>query len=57
MRDSPQVKSVAQTFALLKILALENKHIEEGKTAPLTEVVARLRSRLERRSNRVPRKG
>jgi hypothetical protein len=36
-------------MALLKILALGNRQIEEGKVAPAAEVVKRLRARREDR--------
>jgi prevent-host-death family protein len=38
-----------ETMALLKILALGNRQIEEGKVAPAAEVVKRLRARREDR--------
>jgi len=37
--------SSQETLALLKILALGNRQIEEGKVQPATEVFKRLRAR------------
>jgi mRNA interferase MazF len=36
-----------ETLALLKVLALGNRQIEEGKVQPATDVVGRLRERLD----------
>jgi hypothetical protein len=34
-----------QTLALLKVLAIGNRDVEQGRVKPVTEVVARLRAK------------
>ena len=38
-------ETTQETLALLKILALGNREIEEGKVKPIAEVVRRLQAR------------
>ena len=45
IQDVASYEETQETLALLKILALGNKDIEAGRTAPVAEVVARLRSK------------
>lgn len=45
IQDIASFEETQETMALLKILALGNREIEEGKTKPLHEVAARLRAR------------
>jgi len=45
IQDIDSYERNQETLAMLKILALGNRQIEEGKVAPATEVLARLRSR------------
>ena len=44
MQDIASYESTQETLALLKILALGNREIEEGKVAPVADVVRRLRA-------------
>ncbi len=39
-----------ETLALLKILAIGEKQVEQGQTYPLSEVIAEIRRRQSRRS-------
>lgn len=45
MQDIATYESTQETLALLKILALGNQEIAEGKTRPIADVVRRLRSK------------
>ena len=45
LQDVTSFEQTQETLALLKILALGNVEIEEGKTAPVAEVIARVRRR------------
>jgi len=45
VQDIAQYEQTQETMALLKILALGNRQIEEGKTKPAAQVFKRLRSR------------
>lgn len=48
MQDVASYDETQETLALLKILALGNREIEEGKVKPIAEVVNRLRSKKTR---------
>jgi prevent-host-death family protein len=45
MQDIATYENTQETLALLKILALGNQEIEEGKVTPLANVARRLRSK------------
>ena len=45
IQDIESYEQAEETMALLKILALGNRQIEEGKTAPAADVIQRLRER------------
>ncbi len=45
MQDVATYEETQETLALLKVLALGNREIEEGKIKPIAEVVARLRAK------------
>ncbi len=45
MQDVASYDETQETLALLKILALGNREIEEGKVKPIAEAVRRLRSK------------
>ena len=45
LQDVASYEETQETLALLKILALGNRQIEEGKVAPAAEVVKRLREK------------
>ena len=45
IQDVASYEETQETLALLKILALGNRQIEEGKVAPAAEVVKRLREK------------
>ena len=45
IQDVASYKSTQETLALLKILALGNQHVGQGKVKPVAEVVKRLRER------------
>ncbi len=45
MQDIASYESTQETLALLKILALGNREIEEGKVKPIAEVARRLRAK------------
>ena len=45
MQDVASYDETQETLALLKILALGNREIEEGKVKPIAEVVRRLRAK------------
>lgn len=44
MQDIASYESTQETLALLKILALGNREIEEGHVTPITDAVRRLRA-------------
>ncbi|MDK9720057.1 MAG: type II toxin-antitoxin system Phd/YefM family antitoxin [Rhodospirillales bacterium] len=44
IQDVASFEETQETMALLKILALGNREIEEGRTTPLADTVARLRA-------------
>lgn len=48
IQDIESFEQTQETMALLKILALGNRQIEEGKTAPATEVIKRLRAQRDK---------
>lgn len=45
IQDVSSYEETQETLALLKILALGNREIEEGKVRPVADVVRRLRTR------------
>jgi prevent-host-death family protein len=45
IQDIASYEETQETLALLKILALGNREVEEGRVRPLAEVVRRLRAR------------
>ena len=45
IQDVASYEETQETLALLKILALGNRQIEEGKVAPAADVVKRLREK------------
>jgi hypothetical protein len=45
MQDIATYENTQETLALLKILALGNQEIAEGKTTPIAKVARRLRSK------------
>lgn len=47
VQDIESYEQTQETMALLKILALGNRQIEEGKVQPAADVVKRLRERGE----------
>jgi prevent-host-death family protein len=49
MQDVATYEATQETLALLKILALGRRQVEEGKAIPLAEAAARLRARRARR--------
>jgi prevent-host-death family protein len=49
MQDVASYEATQETLALLKILALGRRQVEEGKAIPLAEAAARLRARRARR--------
>jgi prevent-host-death family protein len=48
IQDVASYEQTQETLALLKILALGNREIEEGKLKPIAEVVNRLRAKKTR---------
>ena len=48
IQDVSSYEETQETLALLKILALGNREIEEGKVKPVADVVRRLRARKTR---------
>ena len=48
MQDDASYDETQETVALLKILALGNREIKEGKVKPITDVVSRLRAKKTR---------
>ena len=49
IQDIESYEQTQETMALLKILALGNRQIEEGKVQPVADVIKRLRERREPR--------
>jgi prevent-host-death family protein len=47
IQDIASYEQAQETLALLKILALGNRQIEQGRVHPVEEVVERLRGRLD----------
>jgi hypothetical protein len=45
IQDIKTYEEAQETMALLKILALGNRQIEEGKVEPAADVIQRLRAR------------
>ena len=45
MQDVASYDETQETLALLKILALGNREIEDGKIKPIAEVISRLRTK------------
>ena len=45
IQDVASYEETQETLALLKVLALGQREVEEGKVRPLTEVVERIRAR------------
>ena len=45
IQDVASYEETQETLALLKLLALGNQEIEDGRTRPLSEVVKRLRKK------------
>ncbi len=45
LQDVASYEETQETLALLKILALGNREIEEGKLKPVAKVVSRLRAK------------
>ena len=48
IQDVASYEETQDTLALLKILALGNRQIEEGRVAPIADVVKRLRGKQAR---------
>lgn len=49
IQDIESYEQTQETMALLKILALGNRQIEEGRVQPVTDAIERLRGRRETR--------
>lgn len=47
LQDITQYEETQETLALLKVLALTNKQVEERRVCPAQETFARLRARLK----------
>lgn len=45
LQDLASYEATQETLALLKVLALGNAQVEQGKTRPVSEVVERLRKK------------
>ena len=45
LQDVASYDDTEETLALLKVLALGNQQVEQGKLTPVAEVVSRLRTR------------
>ena len=45
IQDVASYEETQETLALLKVLALGNQQVEQGKLKPVAEVVSRLRTR------------
>ena len=48
LQDIASYEQTQETLALLKILALTNKNVEQGNVRPLRDAIARVRSRAKR---------
>jgi len=48
IQDVASYEATQETLALLKILALGNRQIEEGKVVPAADVIGRLRAKNQR---------
>ena len=48
IQDVASYEATQETLALLKILALGNRQIEEGKMVPAADVIGRLRAKNKR---------
>jgi prevent-host-death family protein len=48
LQDIASYEQTQETLALLKILALTNKSVEQGNVRPLHEAIARVRDRVRR---------
>lgn len=46
LQDVAQYEETQETLALLKVLALTGKQVEEGKVRPAAEAFARIRKRI-----------
>jgi prevent-host-death family protein len=46
LQDVTQYEETQETLALLKVLALTNRQVEEGKVRPAAEAFARIRQRV-----------
>ena len=49
MQDVASYEATQETLALLKILALGRRQVEEGKVTPVKEALRRVRAKLPRR--------
>ena len=49
MQDVASYEATQETLALLKILALGNRKIEQGKVVPAAQAIRRARERIARR--------
>lgn len=49
MQDVATYDSTQETLALLKILALGQRQVEEGRTVPAADAIRRARERIRRR--------
>jgi prevent-host-death family protein len=47
LQDIASYEETQETLALLKMLALTNKTVEEGKVSPVNQAFARIRSRVK----------
>lgn len=45
LQDVRSFEETQETLALLKVLAIGNQDVEQGRVKPVTEVVARLRAK------------
>ena len=52
LQDVASYEQTQETLALLKILALSKKDVDEGKVRPLAESFARVRKRMKARPRR-----
>lgn len=48
LQDVASYEETQETMALLKVLALGNKQVEQGKVKPVADIVKRLRSQKTR---------
>ena len=48
LQDIASYEATQETLALLKILALTNKTVEEGEVSPAKQAFARIRSRVKK---------